>query len=263
LWIGGLIGLVVLWRGTPSSFRIRILSYVVPRFSRVAFMSVLLLIASGTWAAVLHLPTLATLWDTSYGRTLLAKIALLTGALLLAPINLLRTTPRLAAAERRPDLAEGAAVLLRRLVQGEIVFVAAAIFCAALLTSLAPPSKALAQVSSASAHVGPGRVVQTVRKDGYVVKIRVSPNRAAVPNTFTVEVTRNAHPVTADVIARFAMLDMEMGNQEYRLREIRPGVFQRTSPALVMVGHWAIDFEITPTGAKQPITVLLVDKASG
>jgi hypothetical protein len=59
------------------------------------------------------------------------------------------------------------------------------------------------------------------------------------------------------------MLDMEMGNQEYRLREIRPAVFQRTSPALVMVGHWAIDFEITPTGAKQPITVLLVDKASG
>jgi copper transport protein len=263
LWIGGLIGLVVVWLSTGWAQRVRVLSYVVPRFSRVAFMSVLLLIASGTWAAVLHLPTLASLWDTSYGRALLAKIVLLTGALMLAPINLLRTTPRLAAAERRPDLAEGAATLLRRLVQGEIVFVGAAIFFAALLSSLAPPSKALAQVKSASARVGPGPVVETVRKDGYVIKIHVSPNRAAVPNAFTVEVTRDGRAVKADVIARFAMLDMEMGTQAYRLREVRPGVFERTSPALVMVGHWGIDFEIAPAGTTQQISVLLVDKAAG
>jgi copper transport protein len=262
LWIGGLIGLVILWLSAGALHRVSVLSYVVPRFSRVAFGSVLLLIASGTWASVLHLPTIATLWETSYGKALLAKIVLLLGAMTLAPINLLRTKPRLAAAERRPDLAAGAAVLLRRLVQGEIVFVVAAIFFAALLSSLPPPSAALAQVKSASARVGPGPVVETVRKNGYVVRIRVAPNRAAVPNTFSVEVTRDGKPVPAAVFARFAMLDMEMGNQEYRLREVRPGVFERSAPALVMVGHWALDFEVAPTGA-QPFSVLLVDKASG
>jgi copper transport protein len=235
----------------------------VPRFSRVAFVSVLLLVASGTWAAVLHLPTLATLWQTSYGQALLAKIILLMCALLLAPINLLRTTPRLAAAEQRPDLAPGAATLLRRLVSGEVLFVVAAIFCAAILSSLPPPSKALAQLKSGSISVGPGPVVKTVNQSGYTIKIRVSPNRAAVPNTFSVEVTRGGQPVRANVIARFIMLDMEMGSQEYQLEQIRPGVFERSAPALVMVGHWAIDFAITPAGATQPIPVLLVDRTSG
>jgi copper transport protein len=183
--------------------------------------------------------------------------------MLLAPANLLRTAPRLAAAERFPDLAGGAAALLRRLVSGEVLFITAAVFCAALLSSLPPPSKALAQIKSGSLRVGPGPVVETVTQDGYTIKIHVSPNRAAVPNTFSVDVTRNGQPVRADVLARFVMLDMEMGSQEYRLREVRPGVFERTSPALVMVGHWAIDFEITPPGAKQPISVLLVDRASG
>ncbi len=38
---------------------------VVPRFSNVAFVSVLVLLGSGIWAAVLHLPILSALWTTS------------------------------------------------------------------------------------------------------------------------------------------------------------------------------------------------------
>jgi hypothetical protein len=30
-----------------------------------------------------------------------------------------------------------------------------------------------------------------------------------------------------------------------------------------MVGHWGINFQITPAGSKQPISVLLVDRAAG
>ena len=59
------------------------------------------------------------------------------------------------------------------------------------------------------------------------------------------------------------MLDMEMGTQEYRLGRVGPGLFARSAPALVMVGHWALDFEITPQGQQQPLSVLLVDRASG
>ena len=263
VWVGGLIGLVVLWQSSRALRRVGVLSYVVPRFSNVAFVSVMLLIASGTWAAVLKLPTLASLWQTSYGQALVAKILLLATAMLLAAVNLLRTKPRLAAAERRPDLAAGAAALLRKMVSGEILLAVSAIFAAGLLSSLAPPSKALALVKNASARVGPGPVVQTVQRNGYTLKFRVSPNRAALPNSFSVEVTRAGKPVRAEVIARFAMLDMEMGTQQYRLDQVRPGVFSRTSPALVMVGHWALDFEITPQGQQQPLSVLLVDRASG
>ena len=84
----------------------------------MAFGSVMLLIASGTGAAIVHLPTLASLWQTSYGKALIVKIVLLAAAMLLAAVNLARTKPRLEASRARPDLAAGAAVLLRRLVAG-------------------------------------------------------------------------------------------------------------------------------------------------
>ncbi len=70
---------------------------VVPRFSTVALFSVLALIGSVPAPALIHLPTLASLWQTSYGKTILVKVALLTAAMLLASVNLFRTKPALEA----------------------------------------------------------------------------------------------------------------------------------------------------------------------
>jgi len=64
------------------------------------------------------------------------------------------------------------------------------------------------------------------------------------------------------VITKFDMLDMEMGEQSFRFRERRPGVFSRSAPALVMVGHWGLQFEVTPPGGR-PFVVTLLDKAGG
>jgi len=263
IWIGGLIGLVVFWLTVGRERRVAALSLVVPRFSAVAFVSVLVLVGSGIGQSLLELPTLGSLWQTSYGKALLVKIALLAAALALAAVNLARTKPRLQAAGVRPSLGPGAAVLLRRLVQGEIVFVAGALFAAAVLTSLPPPASALARVKNIAARVGPGPVSTELAKGPYKVRVSVAPNKAAVANAFTVRLTRNGQPVKgAQVISRFDMLDMEMGEQSYQLRELRPGTFSKTVPALVMVGHWGLQFEVTPPGA-QPFVVTLLDKASG
>jgi copper transport protein len=259
LWIGGLIGLLVLWWSLPAAARVAGLVVAVPRFSNVAFVSVMILIASGVGASLLHIPTIASLWQTSYGQALLVKVALLLAAMGLASVNLLRTKRVLGDAV----LGENAARLLRRLVSGEVVFVVSAIFAAAVLSSLPPPSKALASVGNASAHVGPGRVIQTVQKNGYRLRVLVDPNRAAVPNSFSVAITKNGKPVRhADVLLTFAMLDMEMQNQEYRLSESAPGVYSRATPALVMVGHWGLSFDVAPRGAS-PFDVLMVDRANG
>jgi copper transport protein len=263
LWVGGLIGLLVLWRSVPSPRRVAALVICVPRFSNVAFVSVLALVSFGIGSSLLHFPTLASLWQTSYGLALVAKIGLLGVALLLAAVNLLRTKPRLAAARERPDLALGASTLLRRLVTGEVLIVAGALFAAAILTSLAPPAKALATIGKAKAHVGPGPANTTVKEGAYSVQVRVDPNRAAQANDFSVRVTRGGQPVQkADVTATFAMLDMEMGQQAYHLPETGPGVYSKSAPALVMVGHWGVSFEVQPPG-QPPFSVLVVDKAAG
>ena len=263
IWLGGLLGLVVIWRTVPAGRRVETLAFVVPRFSRVAFVSVLVLLGSGIWAAVLELPTLSSLWETSYGKTLIAKIGLLAATLVFAAVNFARTKPRLAAADTRPGVASGAVGLLRRLVTGEVVLIVWAVFAAAVLTSLAPPSKALALADGASARVGPGPVRKLVEKEGYELDFRVTPNRAAIPNEFAVAVSRGGKPVRgAGVVARFTMLDMEMGDLSYRLPERAPGRFGRSAPALVMVGNWALDFEITPPG-RPPFNVLLLDEAGG
>jgi copper transport protein len=58
------------------------------------------------------------------------------------------------------------------------------------------------------------------------------------------------------------MLDMEMGQQEYRLTETSPGTYVQVKPALVMVGHWGLSYDITIPG-QQPFTVVFVDHATG
>jgi copper transport protein len=263
VWIGGLIGLLVLWRSLPVARRVAGLIVCVPRFSNVAFVSVNLLIVSGVAAAVIHLPTLASLWQTSYGKTILVKVALLGGAMMLAAVNLLRTKPRLAASEHLAELGTPTSILLRRLVTAEVVIVSAAIFAAAVLSSLPPPSKALAEAGKASARVGPGPVTEVVNKNGYRLEFRVNPNRAAVPNDFSVRITRDGAPVRgADVTTSVAMLDMEMGQQAYRLAETAPGVYSHSAPALVMVGHWGLSFDVRPPGSTQ-FDVVLFDRASG
>jgi copper transport protein len=178
-------------------------------------------------------------------------------------VNLLRTKPRLAAYERRPELGPGAAVLLRRLVSGETVLVIAAVVAASVLSSLPPPAKALASVGSALARVGPGPVAETVKQNGYTIELRVTPNKAAAENAFSLRITKTGQPVRrATVVGGFSMLDMEMGTQSYVLPETAPGVYSRSAPALVMVGHWGLSFEITPPGQQQ-FTVSFVDRTTG
>jgi copper transport protein len=263
LWVGGLAGLLVLWRSLPEARRVAGLVVTVPRFSNVAFVSVLALVASGIAASILHLPTLASLWQTSYGKAIVVKVVILAAAILLAAVNLVSSRPRLQAHRRRPELAPGAAKLLRRLVAGEVLLVAGAVLAAAVLTSLPPPAKALAKTSGAVAHVGPGRVARTVNRSGYRLDFVVEPNKAAAPNDFSVRITRGGKPVRGAVVTtNFAMLDMEMGEQSYRLQETAPGVYMRTTPALVMVGHWGLTYTIVPPG-HAPISVLFVDRAAG
>jgi len=263
LWLGGLIGLSVLAAAAGSRRRVAVLAASVPRFSNLALGSVLLLAGTGVGEAVDHLPAVNALWETGYGQAILVKTGLLGAALALASVNLLRSRPRLIAARDRPEGGAGAGLLLRRLVGGEALIVLGIVFAAALLSSLAPPPPAFALENSALATVGPGQVVRTVHQAGYTLQVLVSPNRAAAPDNFALRITRGGRPVRgAGVTLTFNHTEMEMPQQEYQLTETAPGLYARAAPALVMVGRWALTFDITPPSGP-PVTALIIDQANG
>jgi copper transport protein len=262
IWIGGLLGLLLLY-SSGAALRVATMSAVVPRFSNVAFGSVMLLLGTGTIATIDHMPALDALWDTSYGVAILVKIGILAAAMMVAAGNLLRTKPLLVAAGGDASSGEPPARLLSGLVSIEAVLVVGAIFVASLLSSIAPPPPAFALENSALAHVGPGRVAATVSRAGYELQVLVSPNKAVQPDSFGLRITRNGRPVTgASVTLSFNHLQMEMPQEEYQLTETSPGVYTRSAPALVMVGPWGLQFQITPKSGL-PFNALIVDQANG
>ena len=263
VWLGGLIGLLVVWASLGAARRVAALADVVPRFSNVALGSVVLLAGTGIGETIEHMPAVNALWETGFGQAILVKTGLLGTAALIASGNLLRSKPRLVAAGDRPELGAPAARLLRMLMSGEVVVVASTLFAAALLSSLAPPPPAFALQNSALAQVGPGRVAQTVHRAGYVLQVLVSPNKAVAPDSFALRISKSGQPVRgANVTLTFNHTEMQMPQQEYQLTETQPGVYSRAAPALVMVGKWALDFQITPKSGG-PFTALILDQADG
>jgi copper transport protein len=81
VWLGGLVTLTVfLLRRTPP----RVLGVLLPAWSRWAATAVVWLVAGGVVQAVVHVGSIGALWQTGYGRLLLAKIGVLAAALAVA-----------------------------------------------------------------------------------------------------------------------------------------------------------------------------------
>src|SRR5581483_12269304 len=99
--------------------------------------------------------------------------------------------------------------------------------------------------------------------NGYTLQVLVSPNKAPAPDSFALRITRAGQPVKgANVTLTFNHTEMQMPQQEYQLRETQPGIYSRSAPALVMVGRWALAFQVTPPGARS-FDALILDQANG
>ncbi|ESZ02127.1 CopD family protein [Mesorhizobium sp. M0923] len=132
LWIGALIPLgAVLVRGGAA------LPIVLRLFSRVIPAIVAVLALSGLLLAIVQVQSVPALWDTDYGRVLLAKLALVVALLLLAALNRFYLTAPAAAGDA------SATRRLRRSVGAEIVL-ATAVIAVLGLWRFTPPPRAIA-----------------------------------------------------------------------------------------------------------------------
>ena len=101
IWVGGL-ALVVLALLLAGGSRRQLAADAVPRFSQLALVAVAALLVAGIVNGYLQVRTWSGLWETSYGRLLLVKVALLVPLLALGAYNRRRSVPRLEAGARRP-----------------------------------------------------------------------------------------------------------------------------------------------------------------
>ncbi len=130
-WIGGIPYFIIALAQLRGDQR----RLVAARFSTISLGSVALLIGAGAYMAVDYVGDPAALYGTSYGVMLCAKIALLSGLLLLGGLNFL-------AVRRLRSDPTALLARTRRFAEVEIGIGLTAIFCAASLTSL-PPARDL------------------------------------------------------------------------------------------------------------------------
>ena len=133
-WVGALfhlaLGIPLVFRSLTPDQRTACLSAILPRFSVIAALSVVVLIATGlfsAWAQVTILPAL----ETPYGLTLLVKLTIVIPILALGPLNLIWVRPNLS---RRDHVGS----YLRWFVLSEAVLAVLLLASVGVLTSLEP-----------------------------------------------------------------------------------------------------------------------------
>lgn len=108
-----------------------LLATLVRKFSPVALTGAGLTVTAGSLLGIAYVGTLANLWDTLYGRTLLVKVTLLVCTVALGAYNWKSVSPRL-------DSAEGASVF-RSSASAELTLGALLLAATALLVALPAP----------------------------------------------------------------------------------------------------------------------------
>jgi putative copper export protein/methionine-rich copper-binding protein CopC len=268
-WVGGLLAmafalLVALPALRPGSGdRTRLLASLIPAFSQVIIISVMVLLVTGTFNAALQLANVTDLFSTPYGLSLSLKIALLVPLLLLGAYNLLVVSPRMRAfaKSKKAGPQEGAGSIaagtlglkFRRTVWAEIGLTVLILLVTSFLTSSAPP-KGLASNNVL--------YFQTVQ-GGLKIDLAIAPGTIG-ENTFEVRLTDAVtnQPVSdaALVDLRVAMQEMDMGLTNLELKPLNglPGRYLAEGPTLAMVGTWHADLLIQRNGKDDvdyPITL--------
>lgn len=126
VWVGGVATLAFLvWPAAPELRRRAFLG-----FSRLAVGLVAAMVLAGAYMAIVRLPQLSDLWETSYGNLLLVKVAIVGVALAWGGFHHTFVRPRLEA---------GGEARVRASLVGESAVALAVLLVAAMLTNGSPP----------------------------------------------------------------------------------------------------------------------------
>jgi putative copper export protein len=146
-WTGGLFCLAVIVLREARAWPREHLARLLRRFSALAAWCLAAVVASGIYNAVVRLGSLAALWTTTYGATLVVKVMLVLAVASLGAVNRFVVLPELGAgpparSARPPRAGSPTSPALDRLgayVAREAALAVIVLGCTALLGESAPP----------------------------------------------------------------------------------------------------------------------------
>jgi copper transport protein len=247
VWIGMLVqmALFLAWtRNVPPEERPLTQVTHLQRFSAVAAVSVLLLLASGIANALVHVPAPQSMLETAYGRTLSLKLGILLLLLAVAGVNAFHLRPRLV------DDETGADSLRRRLsimVRVEIGLAVAVVLAAALLIQY-PTSKQerAAEINvqqSTQAVVG---YEETQPAGDLLVNLSISPNTVGT-NSFRVFLFPQSGGTVGEVLRvrlRFSPPSAELGPSEIIAEQVDRTAYAAVGAFFTEPGNWQLSVDV-------------------
>ena len=244
VWVGGLVWLLaaLVARSPARSTR-----EVVVGFSRLAGISLAVVVATGVARSVDELGGWRRLLDSGFGRALDLKLMLFCALVALGAYNRYRLVPLFGAGRREAP----ATARLRRSVGGELGLAAAVLAVAALLSQLAPGVPAGAARAEPAA-----RPVLAASGADWATTVRVTLSvtpGAAGPNRFTATVadfdTGAALPVDRVELAGTPAAHPDLGSARLELTEAADGRWLGQGRLLSLAGRWDLTTTIQrPTG---------------
>ncbi len=237
-WFGGLVLLAATLAGRRDEPDHSSSAGMVARFSLVATVSVIAVALAGAALSWSEVRALSALTSTTYGWTLLAKVAIVLVVGLIGAHNRFRVVP---AIQRSPS-APRAWSLLRRSVRLEALALVAAIALTAVLVNVTP----------ARNEAGIGGIFSETVPLGDIgsVNVVVDPNQAgrnAVHLYFYDEDGRAAE-VADEVTVSFSLPSSDIGPIVREPFRAGPTHFQIDGDELVTGGRWVI--EVTATASR-------------
>lgn len=222
---------------------------LVNRFSAMAGLSIAMVLVAGILLAIAEVGSVANLFETAYGQTLLVKVALVGLLIAVAAYNRLLLVPWLSATEarHRPEsLAAGWHRLLATVRLEAVIAVAILAVTAVLANGVPSNSATLPQ---------PVPFARTVPFDGGHLTFRISPNQALV-NNITVQFS-GANGVPAEMAESVSLYlnlpSQNVGPIETDMKKTGVGRFALVdSPNPPIVGTWEITLQIQVSEFSQP-----------
>jgi copper transport protein len=222
-WLGGLVVIALFFRS--GLHRDMPVAPIVRRFAGAALVTVAALAVAGTLLAASVLPSIASLWESTYGRILLAKVAVLGCLLVPGAVNHWCLVPGITSP--RPQR------WFRRTVLAEVVLIGLVVALTGWLVTTSPPS--------AKPESNPATDVTSLQLGPYHADLAVeSPRDGHRRFTLTLHAHGTGTPLPSVMTFQLANLDQDSGPITREVAHAGDGSYVLEGPEASIAGRWEV-----------------------